>query len=289
MSIDRRTLLAALPAIVAGAGAGAAHAEDAKPILHAFEQKIGGGIGLFAENQVTGARIAWRAEERFTMCSTFKASLAACILARVDRGEDRLDDMVAYGQGDILEYAPAAKANLAKGGMSVADMCQAAVELSDNTCANMLLARIGGPPALTAFWRATGDAITRLDHNEPELNRSQPPDIRDTTTPQAMAGSLRRFVLGDALSTPSRERLTGWMRDCKTGLDLLRAGLPADCIVADKTGNNGKDVIGDIAVAWPQSERPLVICVYTQGGSATATQLQGLLADIGRLVGRRLA
>jgi len=287
MSIDRRTLLAAFPVIVAGAGR--AHAEDAASTLRGFEQRVGGRIGLFAENQATGARIAWRAEERFTMCSTFKASLAACVLARVDRGEDRLDDMVTYGQADIQEYAPAAKANLAKGGMSIADMCQAAVEISDNTCANMLLARIGGPPALTAFWRATGDTVTRLDHYEPELNRSQPPDIRDTTTPEAMAGSLRRFVLGDVLSPPSRERLTGWMRECKTGLDLLRAGLPADCIVADKTGNNGKDVIGDIAVAWRQPDRPLVICAYTQGGSATAPQLHALLEDIGRLVGRQIA
>jgi beta-lactamase class A len=287
MSINRRTLLAAFPAVVAGTGL--AHAEDAASTLRVFERKVGGRIGLFAENQATGARIVWRAGEHFTMCSTFKASLAACVLARVDRGEDRLDDLVTYGQADIQEYAPAAKANLAKGGMSIAEMCQAAVEISDNTCANMLLARIGGPPALTAFWRATGDPETRLDHYEPELNRSQPPDFRDTTTPEAMAGSLRRFVLGDVLSQASRKRLTGWMRDCKTGLDLLRAGLPAGCVVADKTGNNGKDVIGDIAVAWPQPDRPLVICIYTQGGSATTAQLHELLADIGALVGRQLA
>ena len=159
------------------------------------------------------------------MCSTFKASLAAFVLARVDRGEDRLEDKVAYGAQDLLDYAPVAKANLAAGAMSVSDMCKAIVELSDNTCANLLLARCGGPAALTAFWRSTGDTVSRLDHNEPELNRSPPGDPHDTTTPAAMAGNLRRLLLGDVLSLASREHLTEWMVGCKTGNNRLRGGL----------------------------------------------------------------
>jgi beta-lactamase class A len=284
-TIARRTLLTAVPVVLAGV----AYGEEAAPLIETYERTTGGRLGLFAENLRSGTRIAWRAGERFAMCSTFKASLAACVLARVDRGEDHLDAMIAYGPSDILGYAPVAKANLAKGGLSVADMCQAAVELSDNTCANMLLARIGGPTAMTAFWRATGDTVTRLDHHEPELNRSQPPDIRDTTTPEAMARSLHRFVLGDVLSPTSRGWLIGWMRDCKTGTELLRAGLPSNWVVGDKTGNNGKDALGDIAVAWPRAERPVVICAYTQGGTATGPQLRQLLTDVGKLVGRRLA
>lgn len=284
MAIPRRTLLAAVPALVATA----AYAEDAMSALEAHERATGVRIGLFAENVNTGAQIAWRADERFAMCSTFKASLAACVLARVDRGEDALDRMVAYGQADLLDYAPVAKASLAKGELSVAELCEAAVEVSDNTCANLLLARIGGPAALTAFWRSTGDAVTRLDHNEPVLNRTQPPDPNDTTTPAAMAGSLRRFVLGDVLSPASRERLVGWMRDCKTGTDMLRAGLPSGWTVGDKTGNNGKDALGDIAVAWSEPARALVICAYTRG-SASAPELHQLFADIGKLVGQRLS
>jgi len=284
MTIDRRTLLAAFPSVLAGA----AHADEAAPGFDALEQGVGGRIGVFAQNLKTGAEIAWRADERFAMCSTFKASLAACVLARVDRGEDRLDDMVAYGQAGIQEYAPVAKANLDKGELSVAELCRGAVELSDNTCANLLLARIGGPSVLTDFWRSTGDAATRLDHYEPEMARSQPPDLRDTTTPAAMAGSLRRFVLGDVLSPASRERLTSWMRDCKTGTDLLRAGLPNGWTVGDKTGNNGTDVLGDIAIAWPEPGWPIVICAYTQGGGATAPRLRRLFVDIGSAVGRQL-
>src|SRR5258706_10307191 len=222
MILDRRTLLAVAPSLIALSALGQA----APPAVEAYERETGGRICLYAENLATGAKIAWRADERFVMCSTFKASLAAFVLARADRGEDTLERMIPYGPNDLLDYAPTAKQNLAKGAMSVADMCEAAVELSDNTCANLLLERAGGPAALTAFWRSTGDAVTRLDHNEPELNRSAPGNPHDTTTPAAMAGNLRRFVLGELLSTGSRERLTGWMLDCKTGDKRLRSGLP---------------------------------------------------------------
>jgi beta-lactamase class A len=167
-------------------------------------------------------------------------------------------------------------------------MCKAIVELSDNTCANLLLARVGGPAALTTFWRSIGDTVSQLDHNEPELNRSPPGDPHDTTTPLAMAGNLRRLVLGEALSPASRGHLTGWMVDCKTGDNRLRGGLPKAWKVGDKTGNNGKDASGDIAVTWPPSGGPIVVCAYTQGGSPTGPQLQDTFADVGRLVGQRL-
>jgi beta-lactamase class A len=284
MILNRRSFLAA----ASGLAVWPALAQEAPPALAAYERESGGRIGLYAENLTTGAKITWRAEERFVMCSTFKASLAVFALSRVDRGEDHLESMIPYGAADLLDYAPVAKQNLASGAMSVADMCKAAVELSDNTCANLLLARAGGPAALTAFWRSTGDAVSRLDHNEPELNRSPPGDPHDTTTPAAMAGNLRRFVLGEVLSTGSREYLRDWMRNCKTGNNRLRAGLPKTWKVGDKTGNNGKDASGDIAVAWSNSGGPVLICAYTQGGSPTAPQLEAVFAEVGRMVGRRL-
>jgi beta-lactamase class A len=292
MMINRRILLAA----ASGLAVRPTRADESPLMLTTYERETGGRIGLYAENLSTGARIAWRAEERFVMCSTFKASLAACVLARIDRGQDHLENMIGFGPEDLLDYAPAARQNLAqnlaknlaKSAMSVADMCEAAVELSDNTCANLLLARVGGPTALTTFWRSTGDAITRLNHNEPELNRSAPGDPNDTTTPAAMAGNLRRFLLGEVLSQRSREYLTDWMLNCKTGNNRLRAGLPGSWRVADKTGNNGKDAAGDIAVTWPSSGGPILVCVYTQGGSPTAPQLEAIFAEIGRVVGRQL-
>ena len=284
MTINRRTFLAA----ASGFMLSSAFAEEAPPALAAYERETGGRIGLYAENLASGAKIAWRAEERFVMCSTFKASLAAFVLARVDRGDDRLEDMVAYGAADILDYAPVAKQNLAAGAMSVSEMCKAIVELSDNTCANLLLARSGGPEALTAFWRATGDTVSRLDHNEPELNRSPPGDPHDTTTPVAMAGNLRRFVLGQVLSTSSRQHLTEWLVGCRTGNNRLRGGLPREWKVGDKTGNNGKDASGDIAIAWPDAGGPVLVCAFTQGGSPTPQQFEAVFAEIGRIAGRQL-
>ena len=164
-----------------------------------------------------------------------------------------------------------------------------AVELSDNTCANLLLDHIGGPIALTDFWRSTGDALSRLDHNEPELNRSPPGDPHDTTTPAAMAGNLNSFIIGDVLSPASRQQLTQWMVDCKTGAKRLRGGLPANWRIGDKTGNNGKDAVGDIAMVWPKPDTPIVIAAYTQGGKPSAAQHEQVFAAIGRMVAEHLA
>jgi beta-lactamase class A len=284
MILNRRTLLAAASSFAISP----VTAQEAPPALATYERETGGRIGFHAENLATGARIAWRADDRFVMCSTFKASLAAFELARIDRGEEHLEAMIPFGANDLQPYAPVARQHLVKGEMSVAEMCEGAVELSDNTCANLLLARIGGPAALTAFWRSIGDTITRLDHNEPELNRSPPGDPHDTTTPSAMAGNLQRLVLGKVLSPQSRDRLTGWMLDCKTGGNRLRAGLPKQWKVGDKTGNNGKDASGDIAIAWPKPDVAILICAYAQGGSPSSAQLDTVFAEAGRMVAQRL-
>jgi beta-lactamase class A len=292
MTIDRRTLLAAAPAL---AFAGPAFSwpaliAPAPAPIHAYERRTKGRVGLYAENLRTGKKVAWRADERFVMCSTFKASLAACVLSKVDMGQEHLDRMVPYGEKDLLEYAPVAKAkdNLARGALSVEALCKGAVEVSDNTCANLLLASVGGPAAMTNFWRTIGDGASRLDADEPELNRSLPGDPHNTTSPAAMAGNLKRLVVGQMLAPPSRERLTNWMLGCQTGANRLRAGLPKAWQVADKTGDNGKDAAGDIAVAWIKPGQPVLICAYTQGGSPKAEDHDALFAAIGKLVAERL-
>lgn len=284
MTLDRRALLAMAPALLVRP----ALAEAALSPLIDYERQSGGRVGLYARNIDTGASIAWRANERFVMCSTFKASLAACVLARVDQGRERLGDPISFGPTDLAEYAPVAKANLAKGALTVEAMCQAAVELSDNTCANLLLARIGGPPALTAFWRSIGDGVSRLDHNEPILNRSPPGNPQDTTTPAAMADNLRHFVFDAVLSEASRALLTGWLIGCETGAKRLRAGLPKSWTIGDKTGNNGTDAHGDLAVVPLKPAGRLVIATYTQGGAPTAAQTDAVFAEIGKLVVARV-
>jgi len=285
MSFSRRVFLGGSAFLLAPA----AWAQSI-PALEIYEKQTGGRIGVYAQNLKTGKKLAWRAEERFVMCSTFKASLAAATLSRVDRGKEKLDRIIAYGPADLQDfYAPVAKQNLARGQMSVEEMCAGAVEWSDNACANLLLAALGGPAALTRFWRSTGDSITRLDHNEPELNRSKPGDPHDTTTPMAMTGNLRRFLLGKVLSAQSRDRLSNWMIACKTGANRLRGGLPADWKIADKTGNNGADAAGDIAIVWRENDAPTVICVYTQGGTPSPGQLEAVFKAVGQAAAQSLA
>ena len=284
MTLLRRTFLASVACL--GDWAAAA---DAQAPFRAYESATGGRIGVYAENVATRATIAWRADERFIMCSTFKASLAGFVLSRVDAGLDRLESPVRFGADDLMSYAPVARAHVSPGVLSVGEMCAAAVEYSDNTCANLLLARVGGPQQLTGFWRTLGDGQSRLDHNEPMLNRTALGEIEDTTTPAAMAATLRRLVVGDALSPASRQRLTGWLVGCTTGADRLRAGLPKSWTIGDKTGNNGRDAFGDIAVTWSSPRSPIVVCAYTWGGSPTSEVVAKTFKEIGALVAARLA
>ena len=291
MPITRRSSLLGLLGVLGPFPAAARTADAAMD----YEAATGGRVGVYAENVGSGATLSWRADERFVMCSTFKASLAALVLQRVDHGMERLDQSIAFSAADIPDWhAPVAQANLARGSMSVGEMCQAAVQQSDNTCASLLLSRMGGPAALTAFWRACGDPVSRLDDPEPRLNRTPPGSDRDTTTPRAMAENFRRFVLGDVLTPPSRTRLRTWLVGSVTGFNRLRAGLPAGWVVGDKTGNNGKDAAGDIAIAWPsptgpRSIGPILICAYTRGGRPDDQQLRALFSAISRAAALRLA
>ncbi|MEO6377219.1 MAG: class A beta-lactamase [Caulobacteraceae bacterium] len=254
-----------------------------------YERSSGGRLGYYAENLLTGRKLAWRADQRFVMCSTFKASLAALILRRVDRRKDRLEDRIYFKASDVPDWhAPVARANLPRGWLSVREMCEAAVEQSDNTCANQLLARIGGPSAMTAFWRSIGDATSRLDAAELELNRTPPGRVENTTTPQAMADTLKKLVLGPVLSESSRHTFTSWLVGSKTGGNRLRAGLPGSWVTGDKTGTNGKDAVGDIAVTWPRSDMPIVIAAYTRGGSPSQQQFEVVFKAIGRSVAENL-
>lgn len=243
---------------------------------------MGGRIGVFAV--VEGVELGHRPDERFALCSTFKWALAAAVLARVDRGELALDERVAYRAGDLLEYAPVTRARLAEGGMAVEALARAAVVQSDNTAANLLLAKIEGPPGLTRFFRELGDPVTRLDRLEPELNMNSPGDPRDTTTPRAMATSFSKVLTGDVLSPASRERLARWLVECETGRERLRAGLPPGLVVGDKTGTGPGGACNDVAFVWLPTGGTWVIAAYLSGSSATPAELNAIHADIARVI-----
>ncbi|WP_243303331.1 class A beta-lactamase [Geothrix oryzisoli] len=280
-----RTLLAAILALLPLLAAPPAPlASSASDPLAALEARVGGRLGVAALDTGSGRRLDHRGGERFPMCSTFKVLLAGAVLARVDRGPDGLDRALRYTRADLLEYAPITTARVAEGRMTLADLCAAAVEVSDNTAANLLLGHLGGPGAVTAFARSLGDPVTRLDRTEPALNTAIPGDPRDTTTPSAMVDTLKLLLLGEALHPASRQRLEGWMRGCTTGVTRLRAGLPAGWIVGDKTGTGARGTVNDVAILRPPGRAPILVAAYLTGSTASARDREAALADVGRIV-----
>ena len=261
----------------------AASTDGAGARLAALERRHGGRLGVAILDTGNGRRIAHRGDERFLMCSTFKLLAVAAVLARVDRGTERLDRRIVFGKEVLLAYAPVTRHRVGAPGMSVAELCQAAITLSDNTAANLLLASIGGPSAVTAFARGLGDPVTRLDRNEPDLNVASPADARDTTTPNAALATLRKVLLGNTLADASREQLLAWLRACGTGADKLRAGVPAGWTVGDKTGSGAQGETNDVAIIWPPQRQPLLVTAYYAGSPADAAARNAVLAEVGRI------
>lgn len=291
MTFSRRQAIAgallAVPAVSALAGSADAMTGGAlEKRLAELEARHKGRIGVAIHNLATGARVGHRADERFLMCSTFKALLAAHILARVDRKEEALDRRIVVKKSDLSEWSPVVEKRVGGNGISIAELCEAAITLSDNAAANLLLAASGGPKALTAFLRGMGDDVTRLDRTEPTLNYHETPDDeRDTTTPAAMAETLRRLVIGDVLSPRSRAQLAAWLVMNKTGDTRLRAGLPADWLTGDKTGTNG-DKHGnanDVAIAWSPDRGAVVVTAFCEIPGISGDERNAVIAEIGRI------
>ena len=259
----------------------AAQARGAAARLAALEHRHGGRLGVAVLDTGSGVRLAWRGDERFLLCSTFKLLLAGAVLKKVDSGTEKLDRRIVFGKDALLEYAPTTKQHVGAPGMTIAQLCEAAVTLSDNTAANLLVASIGGPHGVTRYARTLGDRLTRLDRVEPELNR--PKGEEDTTTPWAMLGDMHKLLLGDALSDPSREQLTRWLAANQTGGDSLRAGLPPDWREGDKTGS-GRTASNDVAILWPPQRKPLLVTAYYDNVNAEAAARKAVLAEVGRIV-----
>ena len=217
------------------------------------------------------------------MCSTSKLLTAGAVLTRVDQGKEQLNRMVHFSKSDLVAYSPMTEKRVAQG-MSIEALCAAAVMLSDNTAANLLLATIGGPPGFTRFARSLGDNVTRLDRNEPTLNEALPGDPRDTTSPAAIMMDMDTLVLGDKLSAPSRALLKDWLVANTTGGKQLRAGVPKNWKVGDKTGSGDHGTANDIGILWPPSHPPLVAAVYLTGTTVDPEARETTIAGVGKLI-----
>jgi len=304
--IGRRGFLAATGGVLvlsaAGAVAGAQAAESNKSKagrasgsdalagkMTELEARSGGRLGVAVLDTANGKLHGWRGDERFPMCSTFKFLLAAAVLKAVDQGKDRLDRRIPVTKADLVPYAPFAETRLNGTPPTVAELCEAAMTLSDNVAANLLLPGIGNPAGLTAFMRGIGDKTTRLDRNEPTLNTAIPGDPRDTTTPAAMVRSMERILVGDVLRPDSRRQLIDWMVANKTGDKRLRAGLPAGWRVGDKTGTGTNGTANDIAIVWPEGRAPLLVACYLTQTAEGFKQQDSIHAEVARAVAGLIA
>jgi beta-lactamase class A len=244
-----------------------------------LEARTKSRIGIAAVDLSTDRRVQYRSHEPFLMCSTFKVLAVAAVLKRVDEGKEKLDRFVRYGEAQLLAYAPVTRAHVSEGGMTLEALCAAAIQQSDNTAGNLLLEAIGGPKGLTEFARALGDNSTHLDHNEPDLNVAIAGKDNDSTTPAAMCADLERLFASDFLTVVSRTKLEVWMQQNQTGMTMIRAGIPGDWQIGDKTGRSGDGATNDIAVVRPPGNGPMFLAIYTMDSAEPQDMRERLVAE----------
>lgn len=259
--------------------------DSAQKKLAELETTSGGRLGIYAINTANNTYIKYRPEELFPFCSTAKVMVVSAILKRSEKNPSLLQEKITYTQNDVdkSEYAPITKQHV-DSGMSVIELCQAALDYSDNTAMNLLLKVVGGTKAVTSYARSIHDNKFRLDRWEPDLNTAIPGDTRDTTTPAMMAASLQRLTLGNLLASPQREQLQVWMKNNTTGNTKIRAGVPQGWIVGDKTGNGQYGTTNDIGIIWPPKCPPIVIAIYLTQNKKDAVKREDIIASATRIV-----
>jgi beta-lactamase class A len=274
-SITRRNMTLGL-SMVLGLAAAPAAAESS---IVDVERRHGGRLGVFAIETESGRTLSYRADERFLMCSTFKGLLAAQVLARVDSGKEELTRLVPYGDTELIFTSPVTKARVREGAMPVGDLCQAMVEVSDNTAALLLMRSTGGPEGLTRFVRSLGDTVTRSDRYEPESNGYS--GMLDTTSPRAIIGTASKILLGNVLSPKSRDQLEAWMISCKPGLHRLRAAFPSGWLVGDRPGTSDGEETNDFALVRPPGRPPLLVAAYYDAPKLDMDHREAVLREVG--------
>ena len=287
-SPHRRTLLLAAATLPFGLTATARASEEppassAETLLATLESTSGGRLGVFALDTANGMQIHYRADERFPFCSTFKVILSGAVLARSTEVAGLMQQRIKYTQSDLVHYSPITAEHVADG-MTVAELCRAALQHSDNTSANLLIKMLGGPASVTSFAHSIGNREFHLDRWETELNTAVPGDQRDTSTPAAMARSLQSLVLGNSLPVPQREQLQDWLRGNAMGANRIGAGIPANWTMGDKTGTGDYGTANDLAVLWPPGREPIVLAIYHTQRAADAKPREDVIAAAARIV-----
>lgn len=292
--VTRRKMTAGLGLALGAAVFGRpAFAADAWPpgLPNAFgriEAMSGGRLGVGVLDIGSGAQSGHRLDERFPLCSTFKLLAAAAVLTEADRGNVEMTHRIVFNPGDVVANSPVTAARTGGVGMTLTELCAAAIDYSDNTAGNMLLRQIGGPAALTRYARAIGDGVTRLDRPETDLNEALPGDARDTTTPRAMLADLQALVFGSLLAPASRYQLVAWLKGNTTGNARLRAKLPSSWQVGDKTGSGEHGTANDVGIIWIPDRKPILAAVYLTGATVDANERSTVIAAVGQAIAEAL-
>ncbi|PLR36513.1 class A beta-lactamase [Chimaeribacter coloradensis] len=280
----RRTLLLAAGLALSGALFPASAATSTLAArLADLEHSANGRLGVTLIDTGNQQAISYRGDKRFAMASTFKVLLAGAVLQRSVAQPGLLEKRIRYDRAVLQSYSPVTGKHL-DDGMTIAELCAAAIEWSDNTAANLLLTELGGPQTITRLARSLHDDKTRLDRWEPELNTAIPGDERDSSTPQAMAHNLQKLALGDALPPAQQQQLIAWLKGSQTGAKTIRAGVPAGWEVGDKTGSGEYGTTNDLAIIWPPHGKPLVLALYFTQQKADAQARRDVLATATRWV-----
>ncbi|MDC0763123.1 BBI family class A beta-lactamase [Brevibacillus sp. AG] len=242
----------------------------------ALENKFDVRLGVYAIDTETDVVVAYREDERFAFASTYKALAAGAVLHQ--KPLEELDKVITYTKDDLVTYSPITEKHVATG-MTLREVADAAVRYSDNTAGNLLFKELGGPKGFESALRQIGDSVTTSERYEPELNEAKPEDIRDTSTPKALATSLRAYTVGDVLSSDKQTILIEWLKGNTTGDKLIRAGVPKDWKVGDKTGAASYGTRNDIGIIWPPNKKPIVIAVLSSRDKQDATYDDALIAE----------
>lgn len=242
-----------------------------------IEDSTGGRLGVALVDKEGKLLLGFNRDERFALCSTFKAPLGAAILSGAEGGKFGLEGQISFTKDDLLDYAPVVKKNLKRGRMTMAELTAAAIEVSDNSAANLLLPMIGGPEGLTRFLRAHGDEVTRLDRNEPTLNENAKDDPRDTTSPTAIATVMTRLLFRD-LKPESAQMLRGWLNASSTGDKRIKAGLPEGWTSGSKTGSCGT-AYNDVALVKSPRGEEYLLAIYLDRPTVDQAAAEAAIAE----------
>ncbi|PFF55639.1 class A beta-lactamase [Bacillus thuringiensis] len=250
-----------------------------------LEKKFNARLGVYAIDTGTNQTISYRSNERFAFASTYKALAAGVLLQQ--NSIDTLNEVITFTKEDLVDYSPVTEKHVDTG-MKLGEIAEAAVRSSDNTAGNILFNKIGGPKGYEKALRQMGDRITMSDRFETELNEAIPGDIRDTSTAKAIATNLKAFTVGNALPAEKRNILTEWMKGNATGDKLIRAGVPTDWVVGDKSGAGSYGTRNDIAIVWPPNRAPVIIAILSSKDEKEATYDNQLIAEATEVIVKAL-